>query len=425
MSTADKMNIDERRKYLSRMKPRYDAANRAERSRLLDDMVQMTELDRKTIIRLLNSTLERQRRQRQRGNAYGPEVDDALRLIAETLDYICAERLTPQLATTAQQLARHGELQLTAALLAQLRRISVSSVRRRLQRLRQDEPCLPRAKPRPVDPVRRTIPMTRIPWDQPDPGHFEVDLVHHCGSAASGEYVYTLQMIDVRTGWSERWALLGRSYRVVQAAFAGCLARLPFAVIELHPDNGAEFFNQQMLRFWRQTLPQLQLSRSRPYHKNDNRFVEQKNASLVRSYVGYDRLDTVAQTHMLNRLYQHLWLYNNFFQPVMRLNRKTFSGTPGELSRVKRGYDHAQTPFDRLCATSAIAPADRLRLHALCEHTNPRQLRNQIYALLDQLHALPPAIPGVTQNVFETLDISAQKGEDMSVTFSFDRMTCP
>lgn len=146
---------------------------------------------------------------------------------------------------------------------------------------------------------------------------------------------------------------------------------------------------------------------------------------MVRSYVGYDRLDTVAQTHMLNRLYQHLWLYNNFFQPVMRLNRKTFSGTPGELSRVKRGYDHAQTPFDRLCATSAIAPADRLRLHALCEHTNPRQLRNQIYALLDQLHALPPAIPGVTQNVFETLDISAQKGEDMSVTFSFDSMTCP
>lgn len=425
MSTDEKMTIDERRKYLRRMKRRYLAAKRAERSELLDDMVQMTELDRKTIIRLMNGNLARKPRQRQRGNSYGPEVDDALRVIAETLDYICAERLTPQLVATADQLAAHDELYVTPQLRSQLSRISVSSVRRRVQRLRQDEPRLPPRKSKPADPLRHSVPMRRIPWNQPQPGHFEVDLVHHCGPSASGEYSHTLQLIDVHTGWSERWAVLGRSYRVMQAAFEGCLARLPFPIVELHPDNGAEFFNQHLLRFWARSLPQLQLSRSRPYHKNDNRFVEQKNASLVRAYLGYDRFDSVAQTQALNRLYDHMWLYHNFFQPVMRLNSKTFIARAGQPSHINRGYDQAQTPFDRLCATTAITSPDRVRLQALRDQTNPRQLRRNIYALLNQLFNLPPATPGVTEDIFDTLNISLRKGEDMSVTFSFDRMTCP
>lgn len=424
MSTDDKMTIDERRKYLRLMKPCYVAASRAERSRLLDDMTHVTTLNRKTIIRLLHGDLERKRRQRQRGRSYGPEVDDALRVIAETLDYICAERMTPQLVVTAQQLARHGELNLTPAVLRQLQQISVSSVRRRLQRLHQDEPRRPRPKPKAVPSLRRAVPMGRIPWDQPQPGHFEVDLVHHCGPTASGEYVHTLQLIDVCTGWSERWAVLGRSYRVIKAAFQGCLARLPFPIVELHPDNGAEFFNHHVMRFWAETVPDLHWSRSRPYHKNDNRFVEQKNSSLVRAYLGYDRLDTVAQTRLLNRLYQHMWLYYNFFQPVMRLEAKTLMATgTGQGAQIKRTYDQAQTPFDRLCASQTIQPTERLRLQALRDQTNPRQLRRDIYNLLDQLFRLPPAAPGVTEDIFETLDISTRKGEDMPVTLSLGRMT--
>jgi len=327
------------------------------------------------------------------------------------------------LVTAAQQLAQHGELKVTPQLLAQLGRISVSTVRRHMQRLRQDEPRLPRAKPQPASPLRRQVPMGRIPWDQPQPGHFEVDLVHHCGPAASGEYVHTLQMIDVHTGWSERCAVLGRSYRVMQAAFQCCLARLPFPVLELHPDNGSEFFNDHLLRFWTEVVPQLHLSRSRPYHKNDNPFVEQKNSSLVRAYIGDVRLDTVAQTQTLNRLYNQMWLYYNFFQPVMRLNSKTVLTVVGQPPRIKRGYDQAQTPFDRLCATTAIAESERLRLQTLREQTNPRQLRRNIYDLLDQLFNLPGATPGITEDIFETLNITTlQKGEDFPVTLSFDRI---
>lgn len=422
MITEDKMTIDERRKYLRRVKPRYVKATRQERSRLLDEMMYITSLDRKTLIRLLASNLERKPRQRQRGRSYGPAVDDALRLIAETLDYICAERMTPQLVTTAQQLARHDELRLTPDLLAHLGRISVSTVHRRLKQFHQDEPQLPRSQPKASNSLLKQVPMSRIPWNQPAPGHFEVDLVHHCGPTAADEYVHTLQLVDVNTGWSERYALLGRSYRAMEDAFHGCLQRLPFPLRELHPDNGSEFFNHHLMRFFADLLPTTRLSRSRPYHKNDNRFVEQKNSSLVRAYLGDVRLDTAAQTSALNRLYDHMWLYYNFFQPVMRLTHKHTVRTSQGTLRIKRIFDRARPPFDRLCETTAISEPKRVYLHTLRDQTNPRQLRQHIYQLLDELFNLPGATPGVTENIFDTLSTHSQKGGEPPVTFSFDRI---
>ena len=315
MSIEDRMTIDERRKYLRKMQERYFQADRKERGRLLDEMEAVTELHRKSLIRLLHSNLARRPRRRQRGRTYGPEVDDALRVIAESTDYICAERLRPNLTWLAKHLAAHGELEASPRLLEQLERISVSTVGRILARIRQDEPRLPRRRPRPTNRLTRDVPMRRIPWQEQEPGHFEVDLVHHSGPSASGEYVCTIQMVDVATGWSERVAIMGRSYLVVEDGFNRILARLPFPVREVHPDNGSEFFNHHMLRFWHHLEPQIQLSRSRPYHKNDNRFVEQKNSTLVRAYLGYDRLDTVAQTLAVNQLYGKMWLYYNLKKP--------------------------------------------------------------------------------------------------------------
>jgi hypothetical protein len=414
MSIEDRMTIDERRKYLRKMQERYLQADRKERGQLLDEMEAVTELHRKSLIRLMKSSLVRQPRCRQRSRTYGPEVDDALRVIAESTDYICAERLTPNLRWLATHLAAHGELTVTPHLLEQLDRISVSSVERILTRLRQDEPRLPRRGPRHTNSLLQDVPMKRIPWQEQEPGHFEVDLVHHCGPSSSGEYVHTIQMIDVATAWSERRAVLGRSYRVMEDGFSRILARLPFSVQEFHPDNGGEFFNNHMLRFWRGLKPKPQLSRSRPYHKNDNRFVEQKNSTLVRAFLGYDRLDTVAHTLAVNQLYDKMWIYYNLFQPVMRLCEKTSIGQKGQPSRIKRRFDKAATPFDRLCATQAVSQEQKERLQALRDQTNPRQLRQEIYDLIDNITSLPCAIPGVTEDVYQTLtqsQISAQAGE--------------
>ena len=382
------MTITELRTYLARMLPRYLAADRPTRGQLLDEMQAVTGLHRKSLLRLLNApTLARQPRPRQRSRTYGAATEDAIRLIWETLDYICAERLTPALGTTAHQLAAHGELTLTDALLAQLHSISIPSVQRRLTRFTQDTPRLPRKGPERANRVAQAIPMRRIPWDTAEPGHFEVDLVHHGGPQPTGDYVYTLQMVDVATGWSERVAVLGRGQLRMEEGFRRILARLPFPIKELHPDNGPEFLNHHLVRFFGETITGLQLSRSRPYQKNDNRFVEQKNATLVRAYLGTVRLDTLDQAAALNALYDQMWIYYNLFQPVLHLSAKIATGP-----RITRRWDTAQTPLARLLATEALTPAQQRTLEALVAGTNPRALRQQIYgALRDLLQAEPPA----------------------------------
>lgn len=410
MSIDDQMTVDERRKYLRKMQKRYRKASRCDRGRLLDEMEAFLGQHRKSLIRHMNGSLERKARHRQRGRTYGPEVDDALRVIAESMDYICAERLTPSLPWLAKHLAAHGELSSTPHLLDQLQCISVSTVKRIMARILQDVPRLPRKAPRRANRLTRDIPMKRIPWDEKEPGHFEADLVHHCGATASGEYVCTTQLVDVATGWSERVAVLGRGYLVMSDAFQRIDHRLPFPILEIHPDNGREFFNQHMLRFWKHLVPDADLSRSRPYHKKDNRIVEQKNSTLVRAYLGNERLDTVAQTLALNRLYDKMWFYYNFFQPVMRLAEKEWIQEEGQSPRLKCRYDKARTPFDRLCATSAISAERRAQLEKLRKETNPRQLRQEIYDLITYIFSLPGAIPGTTEDVYLTL--STQTGRD-------------
>ncbi len=424
MPTEEKMNIDERYKYLRLMKKRYVQAGRKGKSQLLDEMEAVTGLRRKSLIRRLNSDLKRKTRSRERSETYGPEVDDALRVIDESFDYICAERLTPNLVWMARHLGAHGELRVTPSLLEQLERISVSTVRRRQRRIRQSLPIphLPRKKPKPSQ-FADDIPMLRLPWDLSEPGHFEVDLVHHCGRSTRGEYMCTFQMVDVLTGWSERVAVLGRSYLVMEDAFHRVLARLPFPILEIHPDNGSEFINYHMLRFWGDILQGVDISRSRPYHKNDNPRVEQKNFTLVRAYLGDDRLDSVVQVIATNELYDKMWLYYHLFQPVMHLVEKEIVREDGQIVRVKRRYDRARPPFDRLCETEAILPQHREQLERLRDQINPRQLRQAIYDDIDRIFALPGVTPGETENVYLTLidNLEPKEGTINLLDLGFNR----
>ncbi len=385
------MTLDERRKYLLRMRLRYVQANRTERSRLLDEMEQVTELHRKSLVRLMKAEPVRRPRQHHRGRTYHHEVDDVIRVVAESLDYICAERLTPGLVPTTQLLVQHGELRVSEQVLTQLGQISSSTVKRILTRLRQDERRLPQRRPQQAMRLLQEIPALRIPWDMQEPGHFEVDLVHHGGSSATGEYLHTLQMSDVATGWSERVAVLGRSALVMEAAFRRILTRLPFPIIELHPDNGSEFLNYHLLNFFKEAVKGVRISRSRPWHKNDNCHVEQRNDSLVRAYLGYDRLDSVAQARAANQLYDQMWLYYNFFQPVLHIREKILVVADGQRPHVKRRYDTASTPFDRLCQVTGLPAERQQQLEHLRQETNPRRLHQQVHTLLSCVLALPVA----------------------------------
>ena len=182
-------------------------------------------------------------------------------------------------------------------------------------------------------------------------------------------------------------AILGRSQREMAIGFKRIQDRLPIPIIRLHPDNGGEFINHHIIRCWKEASKGLELMRSRPSNKNDNRFVEQKNSSLVRAYLGKDRFDTAQQCQMMNFLYDQMWVYYNLFQPVMRLAQKQILPQESGVYKVKHKYDTAQTPFQRLGNTTAIIQENKEKLTTLRDRTNPRQLRKEIYGLLDDLLA--------------------------------------
>ena len=396
---SNRMDIDQRFNYLDIQYDRYKEANRKEKSRLLAEMIEVTGMNRKTIIRHMRKRPVRQTRRRQRGCVYGAKVQDAIHLVAEALDYPCAERLKPQLPCMADHLAELGHLSLYPELREQLVSVSVSTVGRIRKRRQQDEPRLKRRrKGSASNRVQEQIPIRRIPWDITEPGHFEVDLVHHSGPSASGEFICTLQMVDVATGWVEPAAILGRSYRVVRDGFMRCLSRLPITVREIHSDNGAEFMNHHLLHFWKGSYPDADLSRIRPYHKKDNRFVEHRNGALVRGLLGKDRLDTVQQTLLLNQIYDRVWLYFNFFQPVMRQTAKTYC-----QGRTIRKHDDVRTPFQRICDAGILVEERQAQLQELYKRSDPFILREEIHRLVTQLFQLPLATPGHTEDIFGTL----------------------
>jgi hypothetical protein len=396
MAETDPMSVAERRKYLHKMRLRYwQTKKRKERSLLLDEMQAVTGLHRKSLLRLIHGELARKPRRKQRGKTYGAEVEAAIAKIACSLDYPCAERLKPNLEWMANHLEVHGELSLSATVRAQLGTISVSSLRRRLPASQCAIQRIAHRKglPRQTFAQKQSIPIRRIDWEERQPGHFEVDLVHHCGVSADGQYAHTLQLLDVATGWSECVAVLGRAYLVMRDGFERLAQRLPFEIRELHPDNGSEFLNAHLVRYWQDKV-RAELSRSRPFHKNDNRFVEENNFSFVRAYVGYGRLDSIAHVRLLNQLYDRLWLYHNFFQPVMRLSEKQWQD-----NRIKRIYDDALPPFDRLCKTGVLSPTRQLELETLRQNTNPMTLRSEVQNLIDQLYTLPALKEGIVEDV--------------------------
>ena len=403
MTTIAKMSLRSRTEYLQRMQAQYKSAKtRAEKTALLDQMCKMTQLNRSYLISKLSRPITRRAHRRQRGKSYGPEVDAALALAWEAQNYVCAERLQPVLVETARNLAAHGHLRLSPTLEAQLAQISIATVHRHLP----DVPPEERQRRATTVPntLQQQIPIRRIPWDISEPGHFEMDLVQHSGPDASGQFGYTLQLVDVATQWSVRRAVLGRSYVVIADALFALFQQLPFPVKELHPDNGGEFLNHHLLRFLAAYYPDISLSRTHPGRPNDNRFVELKNGTLVRRLVGKRRLDSVAQIRYLNRLYERLMPYVNLALPVLRqVDKQRLPASPQRPAYTRRRHDTARSPAQRLCESGILTPAQqrclREQLHALDLLAHRRQMVRD----LPQLFTLPKADSEQPENVFQTL----------------------
>lgn len=415
MSEKDEMTINERRKYLHKMWGLYRDAPKKQKSKMLDDMEHVTGMNRKSIIRILNGRLSRKKRTNERGPSYGRNVIDTARTISRVLDHPCAERLQPNLVFMAKHLSSHRQLFVDEDTLEGLESISISTLKRALANINKsaDKIGQKRYPKRKRNSFKETYPMRRIPYDMPHPGHFEVDLVLHCDEDSTGEYIHTIQMTDVATGWCGIQAVFGRSYRVMKDGFEWILMNLPIPVIEIHPDNGSEFFNQHLLRFWKNALPDLDISRSRPYHKNDNRFVEENNSSLIRAYIGYGRLDTLQQLMILREIYNDLMFYHKFFQPVM----KTIQKIHIDEVHYRRVFDHARPPLDRLAETNVVSKDNLEMLMYMRDQVDILALRERLEKNIYNLWHVKPTKDATLVNIFDTL----RKEEDNPlVTLSFE-----
>ena len=324
---------------------------------------------------------------RAKAKLYDERVRRALVQIWELLDYACGKRLVAVLPELIVKLAQFNELQLDEETKTKLRQLSASTADRLLQPERRKYELKSRGRTRPGTLLKHQIPIrTFADWDEQKPGFVELDLVAHDGGMAIGDYAQTLDMTDICTGWTQTIAVPNKAQVWVFEAIDQARGRLPFPLLGIDSDNGSEFINHEL---WRYCLKQgILFTRSRPYRKNDNCYVEQKNYSVVRRKVGYQRFDTAKEGLLLNQLYDQLRLFTNFFEPTMRLKSKERLG-----SRVKRRYDAPKTPYQRVLDSPDVTEANKDALRHQYQKLNPAALNRAWRKLQKQLFAVAAAKP--------------------------------
>jgi hypothetical protein len=383
------MSQRSRRELLETVRSRYLKARKVEKQKILDELTAATGYHRKYAGRILKHGYPARKGKRKGRQAiYRGKVVQALEQIWEIYGHICspvpaalvqAKRLHPYLPEGLKVLERCGEIQLSVEVQQLLLSISRSTIDRCLGPVRiKSAHGLSTTKPGIL--LRKAIAVrTFADWNEDTPGFMEIDLVAHCGETTEGQFLpvladcpgNTLTCTDISTGWTEPIALRRRSQQAVCDALHGMRQDLPFPLLGIDCDNGGEFINDLLYRYCLDE--NITFTRSRPYKKNDQAHVEQKNWSVVRHTVGYDRLDTDEQCALLDSIYADLRLYINFFQPVLKLISKERIG-----NKVIRRYDRARTPYQRVIERQDIPLAIRARFTNLYVQLNPVVLRTSI-----------------------------------------------
>jgi hypothetical protein len=378
------MDMYSRNQYLQKLREEYLGAERKQKTCLLNEAEKRTSLARKHLIKKLKVTTNFNKKERKkREEFYDGDTKVALICCWNIFDYPCGQRLAPLLETEVDRLRKDGELICSDKTAEKLKRISPKTCDRKLAREKEVE-FLKRKYHKKVHPLLyRKIPVKLSDeWNRKKLGNIQLDLVEHCGQSASGEYIYTLSNADIASGWWEGEAILGRGQKRTVCALDKARSRSPFAWQEIHPDNETSFINWHLFEYAQRKG--LSFSRSRPNKKNDNCFIEQKNWTHVRKFVGYYRYDTPAELDILNDLYRgELRLYKNFFQPVMKLIKKERIG-----GKIKRRYDKARTPYHRLMESEEVSDQVKQELKQIYDSLNPAELKRTIDMKLDKLYAV-------------------------------------
>ena len=369
------MSLKSKCELLEVVRPRYLKAKKAEKQNMLDEFTSATGYHRKHAIRVLKNQVQGQNRLKRKTKTYQTiyrgEVVQVLEQIWETYGCICSKRLQPFLPEAIRVLERYKEIKISKDTKELLLKISSASIDRCLRPVRIKSPHgLSTTKPGSL--LKKLIAVrTFTEWDEERPGFMEIDLVAHCGDSVAGQFLCTLTCTDICTGWTDVTALPHRSQEAVSKAIHLMRQRLPFPLLGIDSDNGSEFINDLLYRYCLDE--KVTFTRSRPYKKNDQAHVEQKNWSVVRHTVGYDRWETAQEFALLESIHDDLRLYINFFQPSFKLIAKERIG-----NRTIKRYDPAKTPYQRVLDRKDIPLEAKARLMNLYVQLNPAELRRRI-----------------------------------------------
>jgi hypothetical protein len=368
------MSLSARRELARETAVRYLVADRMEKGRILDEFAASAGYHRKYALTVLNRPAQepRAKEPRRRKPRYKPPVVRALLVAWESIGRPCGKRLVPFLPELVPVLIRFGELLIGEDDQRLLLSMSAATADRLLKEARKKEGVRGISTTKPGPLLKRQIPVhTRYGWNDTQPGFCEVDLVAHCGESTHGYYLNTLTLTDIATGWTECVALQRRSQEIVRRAVETARRRLPFPLRALDCDNGSEFVNHLLLGYCRKEG--IRLTRCRPYRKNDQAHVEQKNGSIVRRVVGYDRYEGLPAFHRLQAVHALSRLLVNFFQPSMKLIAKE-----RDDGKVRKVYDEARTPFQRTLACEHVQEDDKRRLADLYATLNPAKITREL-----------------------------------------------
>jgi hypothetical protein len=369
--------------YTEAIRGRYFRAGKKAKTEILNEFVATTGMHRKAVIRSMNGRGRSSgKKKRGRPRLYGHEAMAAVRLAWEASDCLCSKRLQPFLPELANILKRCGELTVTRETDVRLCQMSPSTIDRLLRRWRGSGTGRGLSTTKPGTLLKNSIPIrTFSDWNENKPGFLEADLVAHCGESAEGFYLTTLSTVDVATGWCEPVAVWGKGQERVGGAVYYVRKQLPMPMLGLDSDNGSEFINQSLYDYCRHNG--ITFTRSRSYKKNDSCHVEQKNWTVIRRVIGYDRFSSKAAFKALEDIYILLRLYINFFQPVSKLVRKSRHG-----AKVYKLYDTAQTPYQRLLRSGVLTEDKKRELGDTYGALNPVTLLKEIRRSVEHLCTL-------------------------------------
>lgn len=371
-----------KREYLIQLKKKYWKTKKKVKIQLLNDFCDFTRYNRKYALHLLNNPIPAKwKRYKTRSKIYDQAVIEPLLILWRASNEICAERFHPFIPDLLSKMVDLNEIEIADTVKEKLLRISLGTVKRIVRHTKRISKIKIKGTTKPGSILKKQIAVRYGRWTDTNPGWCETDTVAHCGDNVGGEFIYSLDVIDICSGWSEQAAIWGKGEMATKEQMDVIRNRLPFKLLGLDPDNGSEFINWQMLRYCQKN--KINLTRSRPYHKNDNAHVEQKNYTAIRQLVGYHRLDKLEQLDILNNLYANEWrLYLNFFQPTMKLKEKI---KDTETKRTTKKYYEAKTPYQRLMEHQKISQEQKDMLKSIYEKLNPIALQAEIKRKLELL----------------------------------------